>query len=134
MEVHHWTGFADAFTHDTLSAWRSAIETAIPVGFNTHDNAHAVDKVMRLGTHTPFEEPLRASRDRFSALTLHTQIPHNTRYKTESVVWKQIGTIGGGNHFIEVQTGDDGSVWLMVRSGSRNVGKTLWWAPKITRS
>ncbi len=35
---------------------------------------------------------------------------------------KQIGTLGGGNHFIEIQTGDDGWVWLMVHSGSRNFG------------
>lgn len=35
---------------------------------------------------------------------------------------KQIGTLGGGNHFIEIQQGDDGHVWLMIHSGSRNVG------------
>ena len=35
---------------------------------------------------------------------------------------KQIGTLGGGNHFIEIQQGDDGHVWLMIHSGSRNIG------------
>ncbi|QGT99599.1 RNA-2',3'-PO4:RNA-5'-OH ligase [Candidatus Syntrophocurvum alkaliphilum] len=35
---------------------------------------------------------------------------------------KQIGTLGGGNHFIECQKGDDGYIWLMVHSGSRNIG------------
>jgi tRNA-splicing ligase RtcB len=35
---------------------------------------------------------------------------------------KQLGTLGGGNHFIEIQQGDDGLVWLMVHSGSRNLG------------
>ena len=34
----------------------------------------------------------------------------------------QIGTLGGGNHFIEIQQGGDGHVWLMVHSGSRNIG------------
>lgn len=34
----------------------------------------------------------------------------------------QIGTLGGGNHFIEMQRGDDGHIWLMVHSGSRNIG------------
>jgi tRNA-splicing ligase RtcB len=34
----------------------------------------------------------------------------------------QLGTLGGGNHFIELQAGDDGYVWLMIHSGSRNVG------------
>ncbi len=110
---------------DTLSTWRSAIEMAIPVGFNAHDTDRPVDKLMQLGTHTPFEAKLRALRERFNALSLHAQIPHNARQKTESVVWKQIGTLGGGNHFCEVQVGDDGNVWLMLHSGSRNVGKTL---------
>lgn len=35
---------------------------------------------------------------------------------------KQLGTLGGGNHFIEIQIGDDGYVWLMLHSGSRNFG------------
>jgi tRNA-splicing ligase RtcB len=34
----------------------------------------------------------------------------------------QVGTLGGGNHFIELQRGDDGFLWLMVHSGSRNFG------------
>ncbi len=34
----------------------------------------------------------------------------------------QIGTLGGGNHFIELQKGDDGFVWVMIHSGSRNLG------------
>jgi tRNA-splicing ligase RtcB len=35
---------------------------------------------------------------------------------------KQLGTLGGGNHFIEMQQGDDGHIWLMIHSGSRNIG------------
>ena len=35
---------------------------------------------------------------------------------------KQIGTLGGGNHFIEIQKGSDGYIWIMVHSGSRNLG------------
>jgi len=35
---------------------------------------------------------------------------------------KQIGTLGGGNHFIEIQKGSDGKVWIMIHSGSRNIG------------
>lgn len=37
---------------------------------------------------------------------------------------KQVGTLGGGNHFIEVQQGD-GNIWVMIHSGSRNVGKRV---------
>lgn len=35
---------------------------------------------------------------------------------------KQIGTLGGGNHFIEIQRGSDGHIWFMIHSGSRNIG------------
>ena len=38
---------------------------------------------------------------------------------------KQIGTLGGGNHFIEIQKGDDGFIWIMIHSGSRNLGKKV---------
>lgn len=34
----------------------------------------------------------------------------------------QLGTLGGGNHFIELQQGDDGLLWVMIHSGSRNIG------------
>lgn len=37
----------------------------------------------------------------------------------------QIGTLGGGNHFIEVQQGSDGYIWIMIHSGSRNIGYTV---------
>lgn len=35
---------------------------------------------------------------------------------------RQIGTLGGGNHFIEIQKSDVGHIWLMLHSGSRNLG------------
>lgn len=38
---------------------------------------------------------------------------------------RSLGTLGGGNHFIEIQKGDDGHVWLMLHSGSRNLGSTV---------
>lgn len=36
-----------------------------------------------------------------------------------------LGTLGGGNHFIEIQKGDDGHIWIMIHSGSRNLGKQV---------
>lgn len=38
---------------------------------------------------------------------------------------KQLGTLGGGNHFIEVQRDTQGFLWLMIHSGSRNLGHTV---------
>ena len=38
----------------------------------------------------------------------------------------QLGTLGGGNHFIEICVdGDDGRLWVLLHSGSRNIGKTV---------
>lgn len=37
----------------------------------------------------------------------------------------QLGTLGGGNHFIEFQKGSDGYIWIMIHSGSRNIGKQV---------
>ena len=38
---------------------------------------------------------------------------------------RSIGTLGGGNHFIEVDRGEDGALWLVVHSGSRHLGKEV---------
>lgn len=35
---------------------------------------------------------------------------------------KNLGSLGGGNHFIELQESEDGKLWLMLHSGSRNLG------------
>ena len=37
----------------------------------------------------------------------------------------QAGTLGGGNHFIEIQRGSDGYIWFMVHTGSRDIGKKV---------
>jgi len=38
---------------------------------------------------------------------------------------RSLGTLGGGNHFIEIQKGSDGHIWIMLHSGSRNLGKKV---------
>jgi len=38
---------------------------------------------------------------------------------------RQMGTLGSGNHFIEIQKGSDGHIWIMVHSGSRNLGNKV---------
>lgn len=37
----------------------------------------------------------------------------------------QLGTLGGGNHFLEIQRDTDDTVWIMLHSGSRNLGKKV---------
>ncbi|NLL29213.1 MAG: RtcB family protein [Bacteroidales bacterium] len=38
---------------------------------------------------------------------------------------KQLGTLGGGNHFVEIQKDSDKMLWIMIHSGSRNIGKQV---------
>ena len=38
---------------------------------------------------------------------------------------RSIGTLGGGNHFIEIDRGEDGANYLVIHSGSRNLGKQV---------
>ena len=39
--------------------------------------------------------------------------------------YHNLGTLGGGNHFIEIQKSHDNFVWIMIHSGSRNLGKRI---------
>lgn len=40
-------------------------------------------------------------------------------------IHRQVGTLGGGNHFIELQRDEKGWLWIMIHSGSRNLGKQV---------
>lgn len=100
---------------DDLHALRLEIEQAIPVGFNAHD---AAPNVRRLGLdHGRF-----GGWNRFWA---GFRDLHHGVQDRESRAMRQMGTLGGGNHFIEVTVDDDGVVWLMLHSGSRNIGKEI---------
>jgi tRNA-splicing ligase RtcB (3'-phosphate/5'-hydroxy nucleic acid ligase) len=90
---------------DDLRAWRGALERTIPVGFKEHRDA----------VQRPHDKPLW---DEFHHLTpaVKDLLPKARR---------QLGTLGGGNHFIELCLDTDDRVWMMLHSGSRNIGKTL---------
>lgn len=77
------------------------VRTDIPLGFKHHQRRQ--DSRLMPTTEVPLDHLPIVSREYGSALT-------------------QVGTLGGGNHFIEVQKGNDGHLWLMVHSGSRNLG------------
>lgn len=54
---------------------------------------------------------------------------HKENYPISSNSYKNaelsLGTLGSGNHFIEIQKGDDGFIWIMIHSGSRNLGSKV---------
>lgn len=111
------TSLTAADLPDDLGPLRSAIEAAIPVGFAMRDDAVDPRRVRGLeqGGWADFWR-------RFG--TLGRKVA-----QLETRAQRQLGTLGGGNHFVEVcleQGGpDDGRVWLMLHSGSRNIGKEL---------
>ncbi|SCE94316.1 RtcB family protein [Micromonospora mirobrigensis] len=111
------TSLTAADLPDDLSALRSAIEAAIPVGFAKRDDPVDPRRVRGLE---------QGGWDAF--WTGFGDLDRRVR-QLESRARHQLGTLGGGNHFIEVcleQDGPDaGRVWLMLHSGSRNIGKEL---------
>ncbi|MDP9903275.1 RtcB family protein [Arthrobacter bambusae] len=96
---------------DGMHRLRLAIEAAIPVGFSGHRRDVELD---RLGLGAGEKAFWAGFRD------LHPAVR-----KLESRAQSQLGTLGGGNHFIEVCVDEAGSVWLTLHSGSRNIGKSL---------
>ena len=97
---------------ENLDELREAIELRIPVGFNSHDDGrfHGTDH----GTLVSYGKLF----DQFRFL-------HDGVQDREGTAKRQVGTLGGGNHFIEVCLDTDQRVWLVLHSGSRNIGKEL---------
>jgi tRNA-splicing ligase RtcB len=96
-----------------LSRLRSKIEQAIPVGRGMHDAPVDPGRLHGFGT---------ASWEDF--WSRFDGIADAVKFRQERAT-KQMGTLGSGNHFVEVCIDSDGSVWLMLHSGSRNIGKEL---------
>lgn len=97
---------------ESLAALRLAVEAAIPVSFSSHDSP--VYAAASVATSRAARELLSAFKDLDSRVG-----------DLEANAGKQLGTLGGGNHFIELCLDEEGSVWLMLHSGSRNIGKVL---------
>jgi len=97
----------------SLDRLRGAIEAAIPVGFNAHDEPAFKDGM-----------PEAIARDGLKLFSEFRDLTPKVRDRLNTAR-RQVGTLGGGNHFIEVCLGNDDRVWLMLHSGSRNIGKEL---------
>lgn len=94
-------------TTEEIKAALGIAREKIPLGFNWHNEAQ--DESLMPEGHEALEQVSRGY----------------------AKVLKQIGTLGGGNHFVELQKGSDGFVWIMIHSGSRNLGhKVASWYNK----
>ncbi|MFX1516892.1 MAG: RtcB family protein [Promethearchaeota archaeon] len=90
----------DDINTELIKTWMKEIREAIPVGFDHH-------KEKQDGKLMP------------SSLGAHM---HMVVIKEYDNALYQIGTLGGGNHFIEIQKDKDNNIWVMLHSGSRNFG------------
>lgn len=88
-----------------LKQIRSEIEAAIPVGFNQNKEV---------------EKPVTNWQGWRDFKDLHPGVQ-----RLEGKAMKQLGSLGGGNHFIEVCLDSENAVWLMLHSGSRHIGNML---------
>jgi tRNA-splicing ligase RtcB (3'-phosphate/5'-hydroxy nucleic acid ligase) len=89
---------------ETLKKIMGEIRKVIPLGFNKHKQEQ--------------DENLMPEDNYWldTATVVHKEFDN---------ALKSIGTLGGGNHFIEVQKGNDDYIWIMIHSGSRNLGKQV---------
>jgi tRNA-splicing ligase RtcB len=112
---------------DTLASMRSAIEAAVPHGRTNDGGAGDVGAWNSLGQPKRVEEEWAAHDFR------GTRIDHSLAARFAGLCQKHpkleksnnirhLGTLGTGNHFIEVCLDEEQRVWVMLHSGSRGVG------------
>jgi len=99
------TPFSAEKLEGKLKKIRLDIEAAIPTGFN--ENKNVEKSVTNWQRWSNFEE-------------LHPGVQD-----LKGKAMRQMGSLGGGNHFIEVCLDTEDQVWLMLHSGSRNIGNML---------
>ena len=103
---------------ESLFSLRNAIERDVPVGFNEHKKGIP-------SVSGPYADVLRKNlkktMDRFEDLALLAKLGRADFNK----IGRQVGTLGGGNHFIEICLDTQDRVWIMLHSGSRNIGNMI---------
>ncbi len=102
---------------DNLHRIRSAIEAAVPVGFSQHEASK-----VRGSRHARTARMLDQRLD--AIVGKHPGLMKMQRRFNETWVC-QLGTLGGGNHFIELCLDEAQNVWVMLHSGSRGIGNCM---------
>ena len=103
---------------DNLAAIRTAIEMAVPHGFSSAHRDHhkgGWDRNVPAAVTRNWSE-LDAG---YNAIIKRHPILKNANSM------KQLGSLGGGNHFIEICLDEEGRVWIMLHSGSRGIGNKI---------
>ncbi len=100
---------------DSLVSLRSKIEAVVPTGFEKHQGQSKTPAIVTETFSLLYDELQEI-------LTKHPTIMHK---KTITNAMLQLGTLGGGNHFVEVCLDKDNNVWIMLHSGSRGIGNKI---------
>lgn len=101
----------EELTKDVLMQILALAQKLVPMGF-AHNKSMSIDTSAFVGRYNDvFNEKATAV---FSQGII-----------TEAEVLDQLGTLGGGNHFVEIQADEQDRVWLMIHSGSRNLGQRI---------
>ncbi|MGO4382572.1 RtcB family protein [Pseudoduganella sp. RAF53_2] len=105
---------------DNLGPLRSAIEKAIPHGMSPKTRGYRGRDVGSWeNPPTPVDAAWAQLKDEFDVICQKTPKLKNTNN------YKHLGTLGSGNHFVEVCLDEQGFVWFMLHSGSRGVGNAI---------
>ena len=99
---------------DSLRQVRSSIEKAVPVGFAQH-RKDPVPQSKTVALHAGLERIIEA----------HGAIGKMIQKQKFRKWVRQLGTLGGGNHFIELCLDENDDVWIMLHSGSRGIGNQI---------
>jgi tRNA-splicing ligase RtcB len=106
-----------------LHELRLAIEAAVPHGRTDNGGVNDRGSWGNLPTDSLFESL------RLSLLPTLQQIieesPRLGKYWDAFKAFRQLGTLGTGNHFIEICRDTEGAVWVMLHSGSRGIGNAI---------
>jgi tRNA-splicing ligase RtcB len=110
---------------DGLAPLRSAIEAAVPHGGPGAKGSWQQRGYRRPGAvATTFSNRYPSGHSLAERLDLIVE-KHAGVAKAATMVRDQLGTLGGGNHFIEICLDDSDRVWVMLHSGSRGVGNKI---------
>jgi tRNA-splicing ligase RtcB len=103
---------------DNLGAIRAEIERAVPKGFESTQGSN----FLKGGWRATPNAISRTWNDRFDARYSTILGKHP---KIDGPTANQLGSMGGGNHFIEVCLDEDDRLWVMLHSGSRGTGNRI---------
>lgn len=99
-----------------VNAFMKKITENVPAGFRQRSKN---DSWL---SHELILDEVKDILDRFNEIGEKSPIPWRGDEPLISKALKQIGTLGGGNHFYELQVDKDGIMWIMIHSGSRGIG------------